>query len=124
MSLWPFIIGHFVELPYTLVQDYTLTSILGETSPRLWLEKVGFIEEYHGLALINSHPDYLMSKYTWDVYQEFLHAMKKRGGYWHALPREAARWWKARIGLSSEINMHSLPLNKVWIEGDKIRIEI
>jgi hypothetical protein len=22
--------------------------------------------------------------------------MKQRGGFWHALPREAARWWKGR----------------------------
>jgi len=29
-----FFIGHFVELPYTLVQDYTLISVLGETTPR------------------------------------------------------------------------------------------
>ena len=45
MSIWPFIIGHFVELPYTLVQDYTLTSVIGENSPRLWLEKVDFIKK-------------------------------------------------------------------------------
>ena len=45
MSIWPFFIGHFVELPYTLVQDYTLTSVIGENSPRLWLEKVDFIKK-------------------------------------------------------------------------------
>src|SRR6185312_11086132 len=59
MSLWPFFIGKFVELPYTLVQDFTLTSVLGETSPKIWLEKVEFIAKYHGMALLNSHPDYL-----------------------------------------------------------------
>ena len=84
MSIWPFFIGHFVELPYTLVQDYTLTSVLGETTPRIWLEKVDFIEKYHGMALVNSHPDYLKTENTWDVYYQFLAAMKKRQGYWHA----------------------------------------
>ena len=67
MSLWPFFIGHFVELPYTLVQDYTLTSVLGETTPKIWLEKIDFIEKYHGMALSNSHPDYLSQKTNWDV---------------------------------------------------------
>ena len=96
MSIWPFFIGHFVELPYTLVQDYTLTAVLGETSPRLWLEKVDFIEKYHGMALINSHPDYLKTKRTWDVYHEFLIRMKQRDSFWHALPREVAAWWRMR----------------------------
>jgi hypothetical protein len=96
MSIWPFFIGHFVELPYTLVQDYTLTSILGETSPRLWLQKVDFIERYHGMALINTHPDYLKSKSSWDVYRDFLLEMKKRDHYWHALPKEVACWWRIR----------------------------
>ena len=48
MSIWPFILGRFVELPYTLIQDHTLTAVLGETTPRLWLEKVDFIERYRG----------------------------------------------------------------------------
>jgi peptidoglycan/xylan/chitin deacetylase (PgdA/CDA1 family) len=96
MSIWPFFIGNFVELPYTLVQDYTLTSILGETTPKLWLEKIEFIEKYHGMALVNSHPDYLSQKTNWDVYHEFLITMKNRNGYWHALPQEIARWWRGR----------------------------
>ena len=87
MSIWPFFTGHFVELPYTLAQDYTLVSVLGETTPKIWLEKVDFIEKYHGMALVNSHPDYLSQKINWDVYHQFLLAMKNRKGFWHALPR-------------------------------------
>ncbi|MBT7484308.1 polysaccharide deacetylase family protein, partial [Candidatus Peregrinibacteria bacterium] len=96
MSIWPFFIGHFVELPYTLVQDYTLTSILGEKTPRIWLDKVDFIEEYQGMALLNSHPDYLKEKNTWDVYCDFLISMKQRDNYWHALPTQVASWWRSR----------------------------
>ncbi|MBC7876519.1 MAG: hypothetical protein H7Y59_05045 [Anaerolineales bacterium] len=103
MSLWPFFLGHFVELPYTLIQDYTLTSVLGEKTSRLWLEKVEFLEKYHGMALLNSHPDYLAKKATWDVYHEFLLAMKKRNGYWHALPRDVAKWWQSRLILNESI---------------------
>lgn len=96
MSIWPFSLGHFVELPYTLAQDYTLTSVLGETTPKIWLEKVDFIAKYHGMALVNSHPDYLLMQSTWNVYSQFLNSMKTRSDYWHALPCDAARWWQRR----------------------------
>ena len=79
MSIWPFIIGRFVELPYTLAQDHTLMSVLGETTPRLWLEKVDFLESYMGMALLNAHPDYLTAPTTWGVYAGFLEAMQGRG---------------------------------------------
>lgn len=81
-------------MPYTLVQDYTLTSVLGEASPGIWLEKADFIEQYCGMALVNSHPDYLRSKCDWHVYSEFLLAMKERGCYCHALPSQVPSWWK------------------------------
>jgi hypothetical protein len=96
MSIWPFFIGRFVELPYTLAQDCDLTLVLGEVTPRLWLEKVDFIEKYYGMVLLNTHPDYLAKAVCWNVYAEFLNIMKGRDGYWHALPRDVARWWRAR----------------------------
>jgi peptidoglycan/xylan/chitin deacetylase (PgdA/CDA1 family) len=105
MSIWPFFVGRFVELPYTLVQDYTLTSVLAETTPRIWLEKIAFIEKYHGMALVNSHPDYLIQKTNWDVYQEFLITMNNCHGLWHALPRDVARWWQERTSHSTDGNM-------------------
>jgi peptidoglycan/xylan/chitin deacetylase (PgdA/CDA1 family) len=96
MSLWPFQIGRFTELPYTLTQDYTLTAGLGETTPRLWLDKVDFIERHGGMALVNTHPDYLADRTTRRVYIDFLKAMRERSGYWNAIPAEVARWWRAR----------------------------
>jgi glycosyltransferase involved in cell wall biosynthesis len=96
MTLWPFILGRFVELPYTLVQDYTLTHVLGERSPQLWLDKVDFIARRGGMALLNTHPDYLRSPRTWAVYEAFLAAMAERRDAWHALPRDVARWWRVR----------------------------
>jgi len=96
MSIWPFFMGHFVELPYTLVQDHTLLVILKETTPRLWLEKVNFIEKYKGMALIIVHPDYMRRKEHLKVYEQFLEEMSKKNNYWHALPGEVARWWGAR----------------------------
>lgn len=97
MTIWPFQLGRFVELPYTLVQDYTLTALLRERTPRLWTEKVGFIARNRGMALLNSHPDYLRQHGTQRIYTELLETIRDGGGYWNALPREAALWWRARM---------------------------
>lgn len=96
MSLWPFLLGHFVELPYTLPQDFTLIDILGERTPALWLEKASYVARWHGMMLVNSHPDYLRRPERSRVYEEFLEAIRAREGTWNALPREAARWWRTR----------------------------
>jgi hypothetical protein len=97
MCVWPFKIGHFTELPATLVQDNTLISLLGDTTPKVWLDKVDFLQKFHGMALLNSHPDYLVHKPVWNVYEQFLDKMRENDGYWHALPREVARWWCQRM---------------------------
>jgi peptidoglycan/xylan/chitin deacetylase (PgdA/CDA1 family) len=96
MSIWPFIMGRFVELPYTLAQDHTLMVTLGKRTPRLWLEKIEFVARYEGLALLNAHPDYLREPALRAVYEEFLKKLAGRGDCWYALPRETARWWRAR----------------------------
>lgn len=96
MSIWPFQLGGFVELPYTLAQDSTLALVLGETTPRPWLQKVEFLREYRGLVLLNTHPDYLRDETTWSMYAEFLAEMSRRGDFYHALPRDIARWWRDR----------------------------
>ncbi len=106
MSIWPFMMGRFVELPYTLVQDHTLLVTLGETTPKLWLEKVEFIRRYSGMALSLTHPDYLRDPSRLAVYERFLRAMRDRDDYWHALPREVARWWRARAEAES---LNALP---------------
>jgi len=96
LSLWPFFIGRFVELPYTLAQDHTLIETLRETSPRIWLEKVDVIARHGGMALLISHPDYLRKGKGMEIYEEFLQAMAARRDAWRALPREVARWWRRR----------------------------
>jgi len=122
MSIWPFFLGHFVELPYTLVQDYTLISVLGEVSPRIWLEKVDFIEEFHGMALLNSHPDYLRDPEYFRIYSTFLSAMKERDNYWHALPRDVARWWRNRATASSFDNLGQMGLSVASVVDELVHI--
>jgi len=107
MSLWPFFCGRFVELPYTLVQDHILFEMLAVPSPQMWLEKIDFVARWNGMALMNVHPDYVRDPSRLVVYEDFLRQMSDRmnrsaGGdspyYWHALPRDVARWWRSRAG--------------------------
>jgi hypothetical protein len=88
----------FLELPYTLVQDFTLFILLGERTFDIWMRKLDWIAEKGGMALLNSHPDYMnfsgtccgREEYPVEFYQNFLkhvhHHHEKR--YWHALPAQ------------------------------------
>jgi len=96
MSIWPFLMGRFIELPYTLAQDSTLADVLGERGPGTWLAKAAYVKRWHGMALVNTHPDYLRLPGRWEVYAALLESLRERGGWWNVLPREAARWWRDR----------------------------
>ena len=96
MSIWPFYLGRFVELPATLVQDNTLFNLLGEKTIKVWLEKMDFIQSHRGMALVNTHPDYLIEEELWNHYQGFLSEVAAGGDYWNGLPRDVAKWWRKR----------------------------
>jgi len=46
--------------------------------------------------LLNTHPDYLKDKKLWNMYATFLDALAEKDDFWHALPHEAADWWRER----------------------------
>src|SRR4029077_1472652 len=49
----------YVELPYTLPQDFTLFLLLREESPEIWCRKLDWIAGHGGMALVDTHPDYM-----------------------------------------------------------------
>lgn len=49
----------FVELPHSLVQDFTLFVILRERNIAIWRRKLDWIAERGGMALLKTHPDYM-----------------------------------------------------------------
>jgi len=75
-----------------------------EKSVTIWKKKLDWIVEFRGMALLNTHPDYMRSKrekhkvdeYPIQYYKEFLEYIKDKyeGQYWHILPREMTRFWK------------------------------
>jgi peptidoglycan/xylan/chitin deacetylase (PgdA/CDA1 family) len=105
MSIWPFFLGRFVELPYTLVQDHTLAVVLGERTADLWIEKASFIAANWGMALLNSHPDYLGREVDLKIYETFLTTMREADRCWFALPSEVARWWRARSATAAALEL-------------------
>jgi peptidoglycan/xylan/chitin deacetylase (PgdA/CDA1 family) len=123
MSIWPFQLGRFVELPYTLAQDYTVAEVVGETTPRLWLEKVEFIRANHGMALLNTHPDYLRKPHTRRIYSEFLATMRARADFHHGLPREVARWWRARAAATAVQELPDAAIATIDVDGVITRLE-
>ena len=96
----------YVELPYTLPQDFTVFVLLRERSTDIWKKKLDWIAEHGGLALVLSHPDYMhfgnnsldLEEYPAAFYGQFLDYLTATYGntYWNALPRDLARFWAAR----------------------------
>jgi hypothetical protein len=97
----------YIELPYTLPQDHCLYVILKEKDIRIWKQKLDWVAEKGGMALLNTHPDYMNFEtgtssgeaYPVTRYVEFLEYVKKRyeGEYWHVLSREVARFWSENL---------------------------
>lgn len=92
----PFFNGGLVELPLTLPQDHTLFVILRQHDERTWIEKAEFLRRRGGLALINTHPDYLVEEQILGAYTSFLDRYAADPTAWRALPRDVSSWWRRR----------------------------
>lgn len=93
-SIWPFIAGKFVELPYTLPQDHTLLYVLKRKDISIWINKAKWVAENKGTILVLTHPDYLKENNYLELYEELLKYLKSFKSAWYCLPKELARWWK------------------------------
>jgi hypothetical protein len=97
----------YVELPYTLPQDFTLFVLMREKTIDIWKRKLDWIVEKGGMALLITHPDYMkfekgkcgVEEYTLRLYEEMLDYIREKyeGQYWNVLPKEMARFWKDRM---------------------------
>jgi hypothetical protein len=101
-SILPYFLGDLVELPITLAQDHTLWEILRERSIDIWTKKADWLIANHGLINVIVHPDYVDSTDRLEQYDELLAYLRTRideDHGWHAVPRDVARWWRARAGM-------------------------
>lgn len=95
-GMWPFIVGKLVELPYTLPQDHTLLVSLGETTPKIWIEKLQYVRKFSAMAMLITHPDYLDTPQRFGIYQEFCEYLRALSDAWFANPDEISKWWRER----------------------------
>lgn len=94
----------YVELPYTLPQDFTVLVLMGDHTMKIWQKKFDWLVQKGGMALLNTHPDYMafgsakkrFDTYPASYYAKFLLYVRNKysGQYWHALPKEVARYWR------------------------------
>ena len=96
----------YVELPYTLPQDFTLFVLFQEKNINIWKDKLDWIVQRGGMALLNTHPDYMSfnkhkigrEEYYFEYYQELLDYVKTKYSkqYYNVLPRELAKYYLTR----------------------------
>src|SRR5690554_2339593 len=91
-SIWPFIAGKFVELPYTIPQDHTLFYILKQKNINIWIEKIKWLQRNNGMILVLTHPDYLQSKENFSMYRDLLQYLRDISDAWFCLPKEMAEF--------------------------------
>jgi predicted glycosyltransferase/peptidoglycan/xylan/chitin deacetylase (PgdA/CDA1 family) len=140
-TIFPFVFqrgseGHsYVELPYTLPQDHALFIILREKTINIWKKKLAWIAEKGGMALLNTHPDYMRFKvgklgledYPATFYADFLDHIKENyaGQYWHVLPKQMARFWRSTVNgpilltdRGSKVPSSTASPKRIWIDLD------
>jgi len=107
-TIFPFIVerennkGNYVELPYTLVQDFTLFILMQEKNIKIWQKKIDWVVERGGMILVNIHPDYVNFKnspigpeeYSIELHIDLLNYIKEKyvNEYWNALPRDVSKY--------------------------------
>ena len=93
----------YVELPYSLPQDFTLFVLLQEKNINIWKKKLDWIASNGGMALLITHPDYMSFQktkenqfeiYPVEYYRELLRYVhdKYAGEYWNDVPKNVARY--------------------------------
>jgi hypothetical protein len=92
----PFFNRDMVELPLTMPQDHTLFVIRGHTDETTWVDKAEFLRERGGMALLDTHPDYLIDVRIMDAYRRLLERYCADRTAWKALPRDVSAWWRRR----------------------------
>jgi hypothetical protein len=107
-SWLPFFIEDLVELPITLPQDHTLFVILRRAGASTWIEKASQLRDRNGMALMITHPDYMIDPAVEEAYARFLDEFNGDTTAWMALPRDVAAWWRRRAA------SHIEPVGEGW----------
>jgi hypothetical protein len=102
-TVFPYFIGHLLELPSTTTQDYALFHFLREYDLSLWKRQIDLIRQKHGLISILVHPDYIQGDREQKVYLQLLRyvdTLRRAENVWIAKPGQVNEWWRTRSRLS------------------------
>ena len=96
--------GGYVELPYTLPQDFTPFVLMREKTIKIWQDKTDWIAQNGGMVLVNVHPDYICfnpdekgeEEFYVNIYINFLKYLSKNylNVYWHGLPGQISDFFQ------------------------------
>jgi len=99
--------GGYIEIPYTLPQDFLLFILMKEKTINIWKKKIDWIVQNNGLVQFDVHPDYLnfsgkgnkLEEFSIEIYIELLSYIKDKynNQYWLTLPNNLAKFWKEKI---------------------------
>jgi peptidoglycan/xylan/chitin deacetylase (PgdA/CDA1 family) len=91
--------GGYVEMPYTLPQDFTPFILMKEKNPKIWTDKLDWIALNEGMVLVNVHPDYIsfgdtknFENFPIEIYTSFLEYILKnyKQKFWNVIPEQLA----------------------------------
>jgi glycosyltransferase involved in cell wall biosynthesis/peptidoglycan/xylan/chitin deacetylase (PgdA/CDA1 family) len=122
----------YVELPYTLSQDFTLFILFREETIDVWKRKLDWIAERGGMALLNTHPDYMAfgdsrarDEYPVHHYEEFLRYARKTYGEccWSAVPREVASFYRDAVPLQARASRKKICMvtHSIYERDNRVR---
>jgi len=127
----------YVELPYTLVQDFTLFVVLGYQTNDVWKTKLNWLVQNGGMVFFDTHPDYMAMRgekprsgqYPVSLYSDFLKHVRScyEGHYWQARAKDVASWYR-ETSHRGEFDVNESPDRKlslkesitprIWIDLD------
>jgi hypothetical protein len=102
-TVFPYFVGHVLELPLTTVQDYVLFVLWGAYSTEMWKRQANLLLSKHGFISFLTHPDYVLEPRAQRIYEElleFISSLKQRENAWFCLPGEVNDWWRERSQLN------------------------
>ncbi len=122
----------YVELPYTLVQDFTLFVVLREKSIDIWKRKIDWIAARGGMVLLNTHPDYMRfegapTNYEFPIslYEELLSYVQEKyaRAFWAALPRDVVEFYRCSLAEPSRNTRRKICLltHSAYEADDRVR---
>ena len=65
----------------------------------IWINKINWLVENHGMILVITHPDYLIENDHLRKYEELLVYLKSLNSVWYCLPKEITEWWRKKSKL-------------------------